>query len=75
MTQHTETKPIIVTDNDSSLFSLLEMQEEEVYTIKQRISESPKYFQEAAKELEDLNCFIDDYIKSVVSFSFTSDDC
>ena len=73
MTKYTETRPTIITDNDESLFSLLEIQEEEVNCIKERMIESPKYFQEAAQQLEELNCYIDDYIQSMVSLSFSSD--
>ena len=66
------TKPVIIDDEDS-LFSLLEIQEEEFEMISSRILNSPLYFQEAKQQLNDLNLFLDDYINNIQSLSFTEE--
>ena len=64
------TQPVIIEDDDS-LYSLLEYQEEEFEMISDQIRNSPIYFKEARQSLFELNVFIDDYIANIQSVSFT----
>ena len=67
------TQPMIIEDEDS-LFSLLEIQEEEFEMISDQFRNSPEYFRKAHQSLLELNDFIDDYIANIQLVSFTDEN-